>query len=86
MSVDMSAIWDEDATEEEVLDAYQHLVNTGQAWKLEGHVGRVAMHLLELRAIALGETAHHDYYGNRVPSRFEVEAGTKGHAEYAREV
>ena len=63
----------------------QHLlVNNGQAWRLEGHVGRTAMDLLESRQIALGETGHTDYYGNYIPSRYEVQPGTKGAAEYAR--
>jgi hypothetical protein len=77
-------LWDEDATEDKVLDTYQTLVNNGQAWRLEGHVGRTAMDLLESRQIALGETGHTDYYGNYIPSRYEVQPGTKGAAEYAR--
>jgi hypothetical protein len=31
----------------------------------------------------LGEEGHLDYYGNYVPSRYEVEPGTKGSPEYA---
>ena len=30
----------------------------------------------------LGETSCRDYYGNYVPSRYEVKAGTKGSKEY----
>jgi hypothetical protein len=82
MTVDMSALWREDATEDEQLALYQHLVDTGDAWRLEGHVGRTAMGLIEAGAIMLGEVGHHDYWGNYVPSRTEVEPGTKGSAEY----
>jgi len=78
----LTAIWDEDATEEEVVRTYQYLINTGQAWRLEGHVGRTAMALIEEGRCALGPEAYTDYYGGRVPSRHEVTAGTKGSAEY----
>lgn len=78
------ALYDEDATEDEVLDTYQTLVNNGMAWKLEGHIGRTAMDLLEARKIGLGEEGRYDYYGTYVPSRYEVQAGTKGAAEFAR--
>jgi len=74
----------DEATEDEVLDAFQALVNSGEAWRLEGHVGRTAMGLLEERLIGLGEIGHHDYFGSYVPSRHEVLAGSKGASEYAR--
>lgn len=78
----IAALWNEDATEQEQLEAYQELVNTGQAWQLEGSVGRTAMALIEAGQIMLGEEGHTDYWGNYVPSRYEVEPGTKGSAEY----
>jgi hypothetical protein len=80
--VDMTALYREDATEEEMVVLYQHLIDTGQAWQLEGHVGRTAMGLIEAGVCMLGETGHRDYYGGYVPSRHEVEAGTKGSPEY----
>lgn len=64
------------------LAAIQDLVDTGAAWRLEGHVGRTCMDAIEAGQIALGETAHRDYWGNYVPSRYEVEPGTKGSVEY----
>ena len=81
-TINYDALWREDATEDEVVELYQHLVDTGQAWQLEGHVGRTAMGLIEAGRIMLGKEAHRDAYGNRVPSRFEVEPGTKGSAAY----
>ncbi len=66
------------------VDAHvQELVNTGMAWRLEGHVGRVCMLAIDNGDAVLGEAGHNDYYGNYVPSRTEVKSGTKGSVEYA---
>lgn len=78
----MAAIWDPEAPEDEFIKTYQYLINTGQAWRLEGHVGRTAMDLIEQGRCALGPEAYTNYYGGRVPSRHEVKAGTKGSPEY----
>ncbi len=82
---DLSAIWREDATEAEQIAAYQAMVNDGSAWRMEGHVGRTAMRMIGAGVIMLGEKGHRDYWGNYVPSRTEVKAGTKGSAEYVAE-
>lgn len=81
-TINYEALWDEDATEDERIALYQHLVDTGMAWKLEGHVGRTAMDLIEQGVIMLGEESHRDYWGNVVPSRHDVEPGSKGSAEF----
>lgn len=82
---DPSALWREDVTEDEHRTAYQELVNSGAAWTMEGSTGREAMRLIEAGEIMLGEFGHRDYWGSYVPSRFEVEPGTKGSAEYVSE-
>jgi hypothetical protein len=61
----------------------QSLINTGMAWMLEGHVGRTCMALIEGGQAILGPEGHRDYWGNYVPSREEVEPGTKGSLDYA---
>lgn len=67
---------------EESVEMFQDLINTGQAWQLQGSYGRTAMDLIEQGYCMLGETGHRDYYGNYIPSRYEVQPGTKGSAEY----
>ena len=61
----------------------QHLIDTGMAWRLEGHVGRQCMAAIEGGYAVLGKEGHTDYWGNYVPSRDEVVPGTKGSIEYA---
>ncbi len=60
----------------------QELVNSGRAWILEGSVGRSCMEAINSGAVLLGEEGHRDYWGNYVPSRHEVKAGTKGSPEF----
>lgn len=59
----------------------QDKINTGMAWQLEGSVGRYAMNCLESGACMLPEISNKDYYGNTVPPRTVLQAGTKGTLE-----
>jgi hypothetical protein len=45
--VAISLIEDGCETEEELVDAWQHLIDTGAAWSLQGHYGRTASALIE---------------------------------------
>jgi hypothetical protein len=56
----------------------QELINSGMAWKLEGSVGRNAMQMLEYGYCMLPKIDRFDTYGNTVPSRDKLKAGTKG--------
>ena len=67
---------------EEYVREMQALINSGTAWRLEGSVGRSAMELIESGQCALGTEGHRDYWGNYVPSRTEVQGGTKGSIEF----
>lgn len=61
----------------------QELINNGMAWRLEGSFGRAAMSMIESGLAILGKEGNTDYYGNYVPSRYEVQDGTKGSLSYA---
>jgi hypothetical protein len=80
---DMSALYREDATLEETVTAYQFLIDTGDAWRMDGFTGRTAMRLIEDGLCTLGPNRVKDYYGNTVPAITDVEPGTKGSTEYA---
>lgn len=41
--------------QEEVVEAWQHLVNTGLAWSLQGWFGRTATNLIKEGLISQGE-------------------------------
>lgn len=66
--------------------ALQRGINSGQVWHLEGSVGRAAMRAIENGDCILGPVAHRDYWGNRVPSRYEVQPGTLGSIGYRQNI
>ena len=73
-----------DAEGDERIERFQELVNSGQAWLLEGAVGREATALIEGGYITLGDDGHQDYWGNYVPSKTEVQSGTKGSEAFVK--
>lgn len=56
----------ENATEEEILTAFQFLVDNGSVWKLQGFYGRTANDLIEQGIIRPAKQDHTDYYGNLI--------------------
>ena len=62
-------------------DELQKFIDNGMAWTLEGSYGRAAMAALESGACVLPLKAYNDAYGNHVPSRDMLQAGTKGTLE-----
>ncbi len=73
---------DQETTEEDQIEAMQAIINDGSCWQMEGHVGRTAADFIEAGLCTLGDQGHRDYYGNYVPSKTEVEPGTKGSQEF----
>lgn len=61
--------------------ALQRAINGGN-WSLQGSYGRAMMGAIESGQCMLGEKPARDYWGNRIPARSEVQAGTKGSREF----
>lgn len=74
---------DGDMTADEEIRFFQGLINSGSCWHLQGHYGRTASDLIDAGYCVLGKEGFRDYWGNYVPSRYEVAPGTKGSVEYA---
>jgi hypothetical protein len=69
------------AHEQDEVRALQALINSG-TWGLQGSFGRAMMDAIKAGLCALGPNPSLDYWGNRIPARHEVGAGTKGSVEY----
>jgi hypothetical protein len=72
---------DEEATMEEYYLAIQRAINGG-AWGLQGSYGRTMMDAISAGLCLLGHNDARDYYGNHIPSRDQVQAGTKGSYDF----
>jgi len=44
---DLAGFAEEEVTEELILDAWQHLIDTGVVWQLQGSFGRAAARMIE---------------------------------------
>jgi hypothetical protein len=72
---------DEDASYEEHFAAIQRAINSGM-WALQGSYGREMMEAINAGVCMLGEHSARDYYNNFIPSRYDVQEGTKGSADF----
>ena len=59
-------------------DFMQGLINNGQAWHMEGSIGRQCMDALRSGMCMLPKKAFNDAYGNRIPSRDDLKQGEMG--------
>lgn len=59
----------------------QRAINSG-AWSFQGSVGRSMMDAIKSGRCMLGLAAARDYWGNVIPGRDDVQAGTKGSRDY----
>ena len=66
---------------EEYYISLQRAINDGY-WGLQGSYGRAMMGAIEDGYCMLGRKGFRDYYGNYIPSRGEVQDGTKGSVGY----
>jgi hypothetical protein len=69
-------------TTEEYYLAIQRAINSGMAWSMQGSYGREMMAAIDSGYCLLGTNDARDYYGNHIPSRHQVQAGTKGSFEF----
>ena len=79
---DIEVIEDGTETEQEYYESIQKAINSGYAWKMQGSYGRAMMDAIKSGYCLLGHERFSDYYGNTIPSRDDVEEGTKGSYEY----
>lgn len=82
---DINNIEYEDTDELEYYSSIQRAINSLTAWKLQGSYGRAMMDAINAGRCLLGTSPTTDYWGNRIPSRYEVKEGTKGSREYVQE-
>lgn len=68
-------------TEREYYQSMQRAINAG-VWDMQGSMGRSMMEAITSGHCLLGTKEFRDYYGNPVPSRHQVQAGTKGSFEF----
>lgn len=72
---------EEESSELEYYAAIQRAINAG-AWSLQGSYGRTMMAAIEDGYCLLGEYRARDCWGNTIPSRHDVQPGTKGSHQY----
>jgi hypothetical protein len=66
----------------EYYKSLQRFINSGTGWKLQGHFGRSMMNAIEEGRCMLGEADCRDYWGNHIPSRTQVQDGSKGSRDF----
>lgn len=69
---------------DEAIASMQRMISGGQ-WSFEGSVGRAMHDAIEAGVCVLGASPATDYWGNRIPSRYEVKPGTMGSIGYAND-
>jgi uncharacterized cupin superfamily protein len=72
---------DTTCTEREYYQALQRAINAG-IWDMQGSMGRAMMGAITSGHCLLGAKEFRDYWGNPVPSRDQVKAGTKGSIDF----
>lgn len=78
---DIDNIESNDCSEDEYYVSIQNAINSGM-WGLQGSYGRTMMEAINSGTCLLGKSRARDYYGNVIPSRDDVQAGTKGSYDF----
>ena len=69
--------------ESEYYRSLQRAINDG-LWSFQGSYGRVMMDAIDNGYCLLGKKQFTDYYGNIIPSRFQVTSKSVGSIEYVK--
>ena len=72
-----------DVDESEYYRSIQRAINDG-LWNMQGSYGRAMMEAIENGYCLLGKKQFIDYYGNIIPSRFQVLSSSKGGIDYVK--
>jgi len=72
---------DEEVSELDYYLSIQRAINSGM-WGLQGSYGRAMMDAIKSGRCMLGTTSGRDYYGNVIPSRNDVQPGSKGSKDF----
>jgi hypothetical protein len=72
---------DNDCSQLDYYKSIQKAINDG-CWSLQGSYGRAMMAAIENGYCMLGTSDARDHYGNHIPSRSQVQEGTKGSRDY----
>jgi hypothetical protein len=72
---------EEDVNDVEYYQSIQRAINA-KSWSLQGSYGRTMMEAITSGYCLLGKESTRDYWGNTIPSRDDVKAGTKGSYDY----
>ena len=78
---DIDNIESNDCGEDEYYASIQSAINSGM-WGLQGSYGRTMMEAINSGCCLLVKSRASDYYGNVIPSRDDVKAGTKGSYDF----
>jgi hypothetical protein len=85
---DLDDIYTIESEDEPSMEDYylsiQRAINSGM-WGLQGSYGRTMMDAISAGLCMLGHNRATDYYGNTIPSRDDVKAGTKGSYDFVRD-
>ena len=66
------------------IDKYQELINTGTAWQVFGKTAKGCLKHIKDGTCILPTTPHKTYWGQYIPSRYEVLPNTPGSFEYVK--
>jgi hypothetical protein len=69
--------------EDEYYRSLQRAINDG-LWAMQGSYGRAMMDAIDSGYCLLGKKSFTDYYGNIIPSRFQVVSHSKGGIAYVK--